>query len=89
MTMTRFVLVACAAALLSGCATVRHPPLSAKQLIADGRTAAATHRRTVDHLVETLARRAVRRGDRTLDVLYLSGGGQNGAYGVGYLHGWQ
>jgi hypothetical protein len=30
----------------------------------------------------------VARGDRTLDVLLLSGGGQHGAYGVGYLRGW-
>jgi hypothetical protein len=30
----------------------------------------------------------VARGDRTLDLLLLSGGGQHGAYGVGFLRGW-
>lgn len=84
----RLILIACAAALLGGCAIVRHPPLTAGELIEDGRLASGAHRRTVDQLVETLARRAVRRGDRTLDVLYLSGGGQNGAYGIGFLRGW-
>ena len=34
-------------------------------------------------------RRAARRGDRTLDVLILSGGGQHGAYGAGFLRGWR
>ncbi|MEO6463069.1 MAG: patatin-like phospholipase family protein, partial [Candidatus Eisenbacteria bacterium] len=86
--LVRFVLLACVTALLGGCAIVRHPPLTPAELIEDGRVASGVHRRTIDHLVETLARRAARRGDRTLDVLYLSGGGQNGAYGIGFLRGW-
>lgn len=87
--LARFALIACVAALLGGCAVVRHPPLTASQLIEDGRVASGVHRRTVNQVVETLARRAARRGDRTLDILYLSGGGQNGAYGIGFLRGWQ
>ena len=89
MPIARLVLLACAAALLAGCAIVRHPPLSAGELIEDGRRARGDQRHVVDGLVEALARRAARRGDRTLDVLYLSGGGQNGAYGIGFLRGWQ
>lgn len=44
---------------------------------------------TSDSIVHRLARRALARGDRTVDVLLLSGGGQNGAYGVGFLRGWK
>jgi hypothetical protein len=42
---------------------------------------------TPQAIVERLARR-VEAGDRTLDILVLSAGGQNGAYGAGYLLGW-
>jgi hypothetical protein len=87
--LARLALIACAIALFAGCATVRHPPLTASELLADGQRASAMHRTTIDRTVERLARRAVRRGDRTLDVLYLSGGGQNGAYGVGFMQGWR
>jgi hypothetical protein len=40
-------------------------------------------------VVARLARRAVARPDHTVDVLMLSGGGQNGSYGVGFLRGWR
>ena len=78
-----------AASLFGGCATVRRPGLDAGTLLADGQVARAVHRRTIDGIVDGLARRAVRRGDGTLDVLYLSGGGQNGAWGAGFLRGWK
>jgi hypothetical protein len=90
-----FVRTACAALVVllvvfaGGCATVRRKGLDAETLLADGQVARAVHRRTIDGIVEGLARRAVRRGDGTLDVLYLSGGGQNGAYGAGFLRGWK
>src|SRR5688500_5437949 len=85
----RLVFVLCMIPLLGGCAAVRRPAITADELIEDGQAARVAHRHTIDHMVETLARRAVRRGDRTLDVLYLSGGGQNGAYGAGFLRGWR
>jgi hypothetical protein len=47
------------------------------------------HRATLDSVIERLARRAALRGDRTLDLLFLSGGGQHGAYGAGFLRGWR
>jgi predicted acylesterase/phospholipase RssA len=40
-------------------------------------------------VIARLVRRTVARGDRTIDVLMLSGGGQNGAFGVGFLRGWR
>jgi hypothetical protein len=46
-------------------------------------------RATRDSIIERLARRVVRRGDGTLDLLLLSGGGQNGAFGAGFLRGWR
>ena len=55
----------------------------------DARTATAEHRATLDSVVERLARRAVTRGDNTVDILLLSGGGQYGAYGAGFLRGWK
>ncbi len=39
-------------------------------------------------LAPRLADRVAQRGDRTLDVLILSGGGQHGAFGAGFLNGW-
>ena len=84
----RLAFALCVVVFATGCATVRHPELTAEQLIEDGQVANAVHRSTVERIVTKLARRA-ERGDRTLDVLYLSGGGQNGAYGAGFLHGWR
>jgi len=58
-------------------------------LRADGYAANVAVRAATDTTIARLARRAVRRGDRTLDILLLSGGGQNGAYGIGFLRGWR
>lgn len=44
---------------------------------------------TLRRMVERLAERARGRRSRELDVLLLSGGGQHGAYGMGFLRGWQ
>ncbi len=75
--------------LASGCAAVSRPPGgSLATLQADAVRAAATHESIRDSVIARLVRRSVARGDRTLDVLLLSGGGQHGAYGVGYLRGW-
>ncbi|MGH7367884.1 MAG: patatin-like phospholipase family protein [Candidatus Rokuibacteriota bacterium] len=74
---------------LGGCAMVHRPPATPESLRADGDAAGAAHEATLTRLVDGLARRAVARGDRTLDLLVLSGGGQNGAYGIGFLRGWR
>ncbi len=81
--------IAVVLSLTTGCATIRRPAVSQEALEADGVTARVEHRHVVDGLVAALVRRAERRGDRTLDVLYLSGGGQHGAYGVGFMRGWK
>lgn len=81
--------VAVVALLATGCATIRRPAVTQEALEADGAAARVEHRRVVDGLVAALVRRAERRSDRTLDVLYLSGGGQHGAYGVGFMRGWK
>jgi hypothetical protein len=54
-----------------------------------GTDAAEAQAGTVRRLVELLAQRVRERRDATLDILLLSGGGQNGAYGAGFLRGWQ
>ena len=41
-----------------------------------------------DSVISRLVERVAARGDSTLDVLVLSGGGQHGAFGAGFLAGW-
>ncbi len=76
------------AALLSGCAAISRPPITVPQLQQDAVQLSAKGRALRDSIIERLVRRAVTRGDGTLDVLMLSGGGQNGAFGAGFLRGW-
>ena len=71
------------AAALAGCAASR------PDVPVDAGPARAAEAAAQDTLVARLARRAGRRGDATLDVLLLSGGGQNGAFGTGFLRGWR
>jgi predicted acylesterase/phospholipase RssA len=54
----------------------------------DAVAASTTEHVTRDSVIARLVRRAERRGDRTLDILMLSGGGQVGAFGTGFLRGW-
>ena len=72
----------------AACAVVHRPATTIAQLQRDGIAARVAERSTRDSVIERLVRRAVVRGDKTLDVLMLSGGGQNGAFGVGFLRGW-
>lgn len=74
---------------LAACAAVTRPPATPATLQQEAPLAAARDRATRDSIIERLARRAIKRGDRTLDVLLLSGGGQNGAFGAGFLRGWR
>ncbi|MEP6766526.1 MAG: patatin-like phospholipase family protein, partial [Gemmatimonadaceae bacterium] len=83
------VTAACIATSFSSCAAVHRPPATFESLSADAVTAAQYERAAIDSTVERLARRAVKRGDRTIDILLLSGGGQHGAYGAGFLRGWR
>lgn len=78
---------AAAVAMLSACATIHRPPASVPSLLADGDAARATARATMDSVVERLVRRS--RDRDTLDILLLSGGGQSGAYGAGFMRGWR
>lgn len=76
-------------ALMPACAVNHRPPATVASIQADAAGAAAAARTLQDTVTARLARRVVARGDRTLDILLLSGGGQNGAYGVGFLRGWR
>ena len=80
------VLVAIAA---SGCAAIHRPPTTIPDLLKDADAARSSERTLRDTVVARLARRAIARPDHTVDVLLLSGGGQNGAYGVGFVRGWR
>lgn len=80
---------AAAAAVIAGCAVVHRPPATVASIAADAPGIRAAERTTVDTIIARLARRAVARGDHQIDILLLSGGGQNGAYGAGFLRGWR
>ncbi len=74
--------------LATGCASVSRPPGDIASLQADALRARAEQHAVRDSVLTRLVRRAQARTDRTLDVLLLSGGGQHGAFGVGYMRGW-
>lgn len=73
---------------LTACAAVERAPVTIESLTADGVAHDKAQRALFDAVIDRLAQRAIARGDRTLDVLLLSGGGQHGAYGIGFLRGW-
>jgi hypothetical protein len=78
-----------ATVLCSACAAVHRPPTTLAQLERDAVTAARAERDLRDSVMARLVRRAALRTDKTIDVLMLSGGGQNGAFGAGFLRGWR
>ena len=60
----------------------------AASLAADADEDAAENRADIDHHVRILYARQQRDPDATLDFLLLSGGGDRGAFGAGFLLGW-
>jgi len=81
--------VAIAGLSLTACAVNKRPPTTLAAIAESRGPLAAAHRAAVDSAVERLVRRVATRGDATLDLLLLSGGGQAGAYGAGFLRGWR
>ncbi|MBC7895590.1 MAG: patatin-like phospholipase family protein [Cytophagaceae bacterium] len=77
-----------AVALTEACAAISRPPTTIPALQAERVTSRAAELVTTDTVIARLVRRVQRRGDRTIDILMLSGGGQHGAYGAGFLRGW-
>ena len=75
--------------LLGACAAVHRPPTTVPALLADADVARTAEHALRDSVVARLARRVIARPDHAVDILMLSGGGQNGAYGVGFLRGWR
>jgi predicted acylesterase/phospholipase RssA len=81
----------CAFVLLqsvTACAAISRPQADLASIQADGDRARVEHAVTRDSVLDRLVRRAQTRPDRTLDILMLSGGGQHGAFGVGFMRGW-
>ena len=74
---------------LSGCAAIHRPATDIPTLLTDADASRLAERALRDSVIARLARRAVARPDHSLDILLLSGGGQNGAYGVGFVRGWR
>src|SRR5690349_13988088 len=75
--------------VFTGCSVNRRPPATVATIAASSPGLAVAYRATMDSVIERLVRRAASSGDHTLDILLLSGGGQNGAYGAGFLRGWK
>jgi hypothetical protein len=75
--------------VFTGCSVNRRPPATVATIAASSPGLAVAYRATMDSVIERLVRRAASSSDRTLDILLLSGGGQNGAYGAGFLRGWK
>ncbi len=71
---------------LGGCAAVSRPATSPAAIAAEGAALARADAELRDTVLARLTRRSL--ADDTLDVLYLSGGGQNGAWGAAFLRGW-
>ena len=82
---TLVALLSCA----SACATVHRPATTLTQLQSEMVAVAQSERATRDSVIARLVRRAATRGDKTIDVLMLSGGGSAGAFGAGFLRGWR
>ncbi len=76
----RALLPAVVLLLAAACSANPRPATTVERLLDDADAARLAERATVDTVIERLARRAAARGDSTLDVLILSGGGQHGAY---------
>lgn len=72
-----------------GCAAISRPPTTIPALQSERANSLVREAATTDSVMARLVRRMQRRGDRTVDILMLSGGGQHGAYGAGFLRGWQ
>ena len=83
-----FVQVASTVALFNACAAITRPPTTIAAIQRDAIEIDGQRRALRDTVIERLVRRVAQRGDRTMDILMLSGGGQDGAFGVGFLRGW-
>lgn len=73
---------------VAACATVKRPATTPARILNNAAALRTTDRALRDTIIARLVRRAVVNPDRTLDILMLSGGGQNGAFGAGFLRGW-
>lgn len=71
-----------------GCATITRAPTTVAVLQSDAARINSEQHAIRDSVVERLARRITVHGERDLDILILSGGGQQGSFGVGFLRGW-
>jgi hypothetical protein len=74
--------------LVTGCAAIHRPATTVSALAVVRKSEVTRARVQLDSIIERLARRTVARGDGALDKLYLSGGGQHGAYAAGFLQAW-
>lgn len=76
-------------ALTSACASVSREELSIDQLVQAAPAENSRQQQVIAQSLSTLADRVAAQQASHIDILMLSGGGQNGAYGMGFLRGWQ
>ncbi|WLD59265.1 patatin-like phospholipase family protein [Salinispirillum sp. LH 10-3-1] len=77
------------AALISACASVSRTERSIDDLVKAAPGENAQQERVIAQSLVTLADRVAAQNAAQIDILMLSGGGQNGAYGMGFMRGWQ
>ena len=87
--MMRYINALLAAVGLSSGFTARQAITTSSQREVEDNADRQQYEARIDAIVKGLVVRSKIRGDNTLDILMLSGGGQHGAYGIGFLRGWQ
>ncbi|PUA19081.1 patatin-like phospholipase family protein [Glaciimonas sp. PCH181] len=87
--MMRFINSLLSAIGLSSGFTAQQTIASASQREAEDQADRQEYEARINAVVNGLVLRSTIRVDNTLDILMLSGGGQHGAYGIGFLRGWQ
>ncbi|MBX3385039.1 MAG: patatin-like phospholipase family protein [Phycisphaeraceae bacterium] len=78
------------ALVVGGCSTASRTTLTDEELVERGRTEAQATAETFKNAVDRMLTRTLRNADgrATVDVLAISGGGDFGAFGAGFLVGW-
>ena len=75
--------------LFTSCSSLPPRKLTIEDLKKSAQVENQSEQSNLTEMVETLAQRILTKNDGRLDLLFLSGGGQHGAYGIGFLQGWK
>lgn len=75
---------------LTACSSLsQSPAIGEHDFKTCGHDANRAYQKSLERITDRLASRLLHKKRSELNILLLSGGGQNGAYGIGFLRGWQ